>query len=499
MLTDGDGGTSAPATRDITVGAVNDPPILTTTAGSLGHVEGDGPEAIDTGLTLADVDSPNIAGATVQVTGNYASGQDVLAAVAPLFGVTPGFDPATGTLTLTGATTIANYQTILRAVTYENTSQAPSTLDRTVTFTVNDGGLDSAGATKGITVTGVDDAPTVTASAGNTPYTEQAAAVAVDSALQVADVDGGANPTGATVTIVSPVAGDTLSFTTQNNITGNFAAGVLTLSGTATPAQYEQALRSVGFANPTSDTPGTTRSIQFKITTPIASNTATKTIAITEVNDPPVVNLDAPGTLSYTEQSGFTNLFGPAATVTDPDSATLDSLTVTITSRLRRRPSTSCGSTRRSPGSRSRRARARSRSPAPAARRRSSRRRCARSSSATPTTTPTTATTAPPNPSTADRTVSVVADDGPATSSPVTRNVTITPVNDAPQRADARHRAPTACATPRWSPAPTRSPTRRSPARSTSRATRPTRTAWSPRSPSSRRRPPRPPRAAGSR
>ena len=85
---------------------------------------------------------------------------------------------------------------------------------------------------------------------------------------------------------------------------------MLTLSGTATLAQYEQALRSVGFSNATSDTPGTTRSIQFKITTPIASNTTSKTIAITEVNDPPVVNLDAPGALSYPEQSGFVNLFG---------------------------------------------------------------------------------------------------------------------------------------------------------------------------------------------
>ena len=268
----------------------------------------------------------------MQITGNYANGQDVLAAVAPLFGVTPSFNPATGTLTLTGATTIANYQTILRAVTYENTSQAPSTLDRTVTFKVNDGALESAGATRGITVTGVDDAPTVTASAGNTPYTEQAAAVAVDSALvarrrrrwrQPDRRDGrrSSRRSRATRCTSRPRTASAASS----------PAGVLTLSGTATLAQYEQALRSVGFSNATSDTPGTTRSIQFKITTPIASNTTTKTIAITEVNDPPVVNLDAPGALSYTEQSGFVNLFGPAATVTDVDSATLDSLTVTIT------------------------------------------------------------------------------------------------------------------------------------------------------------------------
>jgi hypothetical protein len=328
VLTDGDGGTSAPATREIPVTAVNDAPVVTTTAGSLTHVEGDGPEAIDTALTVTDVDSPNIASATVQITGNYANGQDVLAAVAPLFGVTPNFNPATGTLTLTGATTIANYQTIMRAVTYENTSQAPSTLDRTVTFKVNDGALESAGATRGIVVTGVDDAPTVTASAGNTPYTEQAPAVAVDPALVAADVDGGANPTGATVTIVSPIAGDTLSFTTQNGITGIFASGVLTLSGTATLAQYEAALRSVGFSNATNDAPGTSRSVEFKLTTPVASNTTTKAIAITQVNDAPSTD---PTDAADSALEQVATAVDAGIVVSDPDSASLTGATVQIT------------------------------------------------------------------------------------------------------------------------------------------------------------------------
>jgi hypothetical protein len=327
FLTDGDGGTSAAVSRDITVAAVNDAPVVTTTGGALSHVEGDGPEAIDPGVTVADVDSPDLAGATVQLTGNYASGQDVLAAVAPLFGVTASYDASTGTLTLSGATTLANYQAILRAVTYENTSQAPSIATRTVTYKADDGAAQSAAATKDIAVTGVDDAPTLTTSAGSTPYTEQAAAAAVDDALALSDPDGGANPTGATVEVLSPLAGDTLSVAGQNGITGTFAAGVLTLSGSATLAQYQAALRSVQFGNATNDAPGSGRSIRFGLTTPVASNTSTKSLAITQVNDPPAVDpTDAAG--SALEQTA--TAIDTGIVLSDPDSASLKGATVRI-------------------------------------------------------------------------------------------------------------------------------------------------------------------------
>ena len=62
VLTDGDGGTSAPATREITVTAVNDAPVARRDrAGSLAYTENDGPEAITPTLTVTDADSPNIA------------------------------------------------------------------------------------------------------------------------------------------------------------------------------------------------------------------------------------------------------------------------------------------------------------------------------------------------------------------------------------------------------------------------------------------------------
>ena len=55
--------------------------------------------------------------------------------------------------------------------------------------------------------------------------------------------------------------GDTLNFTNQNGITGSYSDGVLTLSGSATPAQYQTALQSVTFSTTSTNT--TTRSISI--------------------------------------------------------------------------------------------------------------------------------------------------------------------------------------------------------------------------------------------
>ena len=55
--------------------------------------------------------------------------------------------------------------------------------------------------------------------------------------------------------------GDTLNFTNQNGITGSYSGGVLTLSGTATVAQYQAALQSVTFS--TTSTSTATRSLSI--------------------------------------------------------------------------------------------------------------------------------------------------------------------------------------------------------------------------------------------
>ena len=137
----------------ITVNAVNDTPLVTTTGSTLAYTENNAATPVDPGLVVSDVEG-TLTGATVTISSNYASGQDVLAFTNQL-GITGSWDSGTGTLTLTGTTTVANYQTALRSVTYQNTNDAPSTATRVVTFVVNDGTVNSnAGAQSTLLSTG---------------------------------------------------------------------------------------------------------------------------------------------------------------------------------------------------------------------------------------------------------------------------------------------------------------------------------------------------------
>src|SRR5262249_53618547 len=119
-----------------------------------------GPIAVDPSLTLTDPDSPMLSGATVQITGNYVSGEDLLAFNnANTWGITGIWDASTATLALTGNSTVTNYQAALRSVTYQNTSENPSTASRAATITATDGVLVSAPSTRLISVTSVNDPP----------------------------------------------------------------------------------------------------------------------------------------------------------------------------------------------------------------------------------------------------------------------------------------------------------------------------------------------------
>lgn len=117
----------------------------------------------------------------------------------------------------------------------------------------------------------------------------------IDAGISLSDGDS-STLSGASIAITAGLTtGDLLGFASQNGINGstNAAAGVLTLSGNATVAQYQAALRSVTFRS-TSDNPTATsdrRTISWQVNDGAALNNlsapATSTITITPVNDAP--------------------------------------------------------------------------------------------------------------------------------------------------------------------------------------------------------------------
>ncbi|MCX6840566.1 MAG: cadherin domain-containing protein, partial [Verrucomicrobia bacterium] len=340
------GAATGTTTKTINITPSNDRPVVTAGA-TLAYAENVAATAIDGTVTVNDADDTQITGATATISAGLTTG-DVLA-VTTQNGISGTYTAGTGVLALTGTTTLANYQAALRSVTYRSTSEDPtvSAVNRTVTWVVTDANSDSAGAqtsvavTSTITITPSNDKPVVTAGA-TLAYTENAAALAIDGTVTVNDVDD-TQITGATATISAGLTtGDLLAVATQNGISGIYTpgTGVLALTGTATLAQYQTALRSVTYRS-TSEDPtvsAVSRTVTWAVTDANSdlagaqtSVAVTSTINITPINDKPVVTAGA--TLAYAENDAATAIDG-TVTVNDTDDTQIAGATATISAGL---------------------------------------------------------------------------------------------------------------------------------------------------------------------
>lgn len=297
------GGTSAYSTStdtaSVVVTAVNDAPIVTGSGGSVTWTEGNNttsiPVVIDNAVSISDADSPGIASATVRVSGNYSNGQDYLELIsnpATMGNVTASWDATNGTLTLTSAgnqATMAQFQAALRAVTYTNLSDAPSTSARTVQFQVNDGSLDSSAVSRNITVTAVDDSPVITAPA-NTMVIEDVASVI--NLISISDSDS----TSGTVTL--SVGSGSLAATSAAGVTVGGTSSALTLTGTLTAINSFIASNRLTYTTAANATADVTLTIAVD-TGSVGTDTKTMTLTVNPVNDAPVVTV--PGSITVTE------------------------------------------------------------------------------------------------------------------------------------------------------------------------------------------------------
>ncbi|MFB0827420.1 Ig-like domain-containing protein [Chromobacterium violaceum] len=357
-VNDGRGGTSSAASVTMAVSAA--PVLATTSGGSAAFTAGDNatstPVAVDGGITVTDNVSPTLASGTVSITGNFHSGEDVLAFTnngSTMGNISGSYNSGTGVLTLTssgGTATLAQWQAALRAVTYTDSAVTPNSATRTVSFQVADGSSNtSAALTRTVTVTQTDQTPIATASGGSTAFTAgdntTSTPVAVDGGITLSDLD---NTTLASAT--ASITGnfhsgeDSLSFTNTSAVTyGNIVAsynsgtGVLSLSSsgaTATLAQWQAALRAVKYTD-SAVTPNTaTRTVSFVVNDGSKNSAATtKTVTVAATDQTPIATASG-GSAAFT--AGNNTASTPVAvdggiTLSDLDNTTLASATVSIT------------------------------------------------------------------------------------------------------------------------------------------------------------------------
>ena len=180
-----------------------------------------------------------------------------------------------------------------------------------------------------LVVLGINEPPVVTPSRASFTYSTSQGFIQIDNGLAVSDMDD-VNLESATVTIDGFVSGeDSLQFVNQNGITGAIAAGVLTLTGTASIAQYQAALRSVRYSNTgTSTTP---RTIRFTVNDGEAtSNAGAVQINFTGSGSGPFIDLNGTDAGINFSTSGTA---GQAIAITDSDLSITNS-TGTIVSAL---------------------------------------------------------------------------------------------------------------------------------------------------------------------
>jgi len=316
----------------------NAAPVVSDAGATLAYTEGDSATVIDGTLTITDVDDTNMEGATITISSGYQASEDVLALGNTGLGISVASN-SSGVLTLSGSASKANYETAFESITYQNTNtDDPDNTNRTITWVVSDGTANSSGVTSTITVADVNDAPVVSDAGGTLSFSTGGSATVIDGTLTITDVDD-TDMESATITISSGYESseDVLAFTNANGITGSWdsGTGVLTLSGTASKANYETAFESVTYQNTDTGSPDTSDRIATWLVSDGDTNSAAGVTSTISVSAPSLhhyaVSYDGGST---TNDANGPNCVATPVTITAHNaghSAVTTSNTVTLT------------------------------------------------------------------------------------------------------------------------------------------------------------------------
>jgi VCBS repeat-containing protein len=357
QVSDSEGAASNITNTTIHVVPQNDPPTLDLDDDNSGGInagnfsgsftEGSGGTPIHSNIIITDLDDSNLQSASVTLSNPKPGDEFIIDGTvvsAGDSGTVNGINYTVSTglggeiiILLSGNATIADYDAALEVIQFNNTSNNPDTTQRTIDVFVNDGTDNSPTRTAFIDIVPVNDPPvldldgddsTVAGSGFDGTYTENDPAMALgDVDLGIADPDD-INMESATIVLTNAMAGDLLEVgglpagivaNIDNSIAGQVT---VSLSGSASVADYEAALAAVTFRS-TSENPDTSdRIINLSVNDgDVGSNIAVSTLHVVAVNDVPVVTAPLADQSSNDGNSGFS--MATAASFDDVDGDTL--------------------------------------------------------------------------------------------------------------------------------------------------------------------------------
>ena len=315
---------SDPAAESVNVTPGTAPPVVTSSGGNgQTFVLGESAVKVDPGVTVTSSDA-DLTGASMAIA-NYRSG-DALHFTSQN-GIGGNYNSDTGVLTLTGTASVGFYQTALQSVAFSTSSDNTTTC--AITIVADDNSLASSPASEQVQIT--LNPPNLTSGGTPASYTVGGSAVVVDPGAKVV-TGSDADITSATLVLTNQQLGDTLNFSSQNGITSSYSSGTLTLSGTATVADYQTALESVSFSSSNATTPSITpRLVTIQADDSAASLTTSDTITDTIDVTIPAPTVTAGGSpAQYTAGAAAVTVDG-GITVNSDDTGHMTGATMVLT------------------------------------------------------------------------------------------------------------------------------------------------------------------------
>ncbi|MFY0591879.1 FG-GAP-like repeat-containing protein, partial [Roseivirga sp.] len=178
-------------------------------------------------------------------------------------------------------------------------------------------------------------------------FTEGNGAVNIaDSDVAIVDVDD-TNIESATITLTNRPNGASESLSVNGALPGGITAssynattGVLTLTGSASKADYIAAIAQIQYNNSDNTPDETDRNITVVVNDGTdASNTANSVISVTKVNSVPELDLDGSNggsgfSTSFTEGNGAVPIANTDNAISDVDDTSIETITITLTNIL---------------------------------------------------------------------------------------------------------------------------------------------------------------------
>ena len=344
--------TSAVSEITVNVDGVNDKPAVKLSSAPVNFTQGQAPVNLFNNASVVDIDNAlGYSSIKIEISGGSAS--DALITPTESFSLTPTV--AGNTVTFAGVDgdgdpiylSASEVSALLASIKYQNSENFFASTQRTINVTVtDDAGLESDAASVRLTLTDINDAPTLGGVTSQLQYEEGGSPLAISGFGSLSDPEG----TAIRSVKIEFASGyspgfDTLSYSGAA-VSANFdeATGALTLEASdlatgLTAAEFNAALADVSFSN-ASDNPSVLVKKLVISATDVGGATGTsspKEIVITPVNDAPSVVSVAGGIESLAAfgglyiKSGSPVKVAPNLRVQDADSLSFTSAKVEIT------------------------------------------------------------------------------------------------------------------------------------------------------------------------